>query len=138
MTYQSPKDHYQFHEDNTIPSETEGFIWVFGSNLKGIHGKAGAKVAHVNFGAVYGQGRGPTGMAYAIPTKLTPYRGLSFEAVAQEVRVFLAYAKANPQRKFYVTRIGCGNAGFKDAEMAPLFKGAPANCNFPEEWREYL
>lgn len=37
--------------------------------------------------------------------------------------------------RFQVTRIGCGLAGYRDADIAPLFACAPANCHLPAEWR---
>ena len=37
---------------------------------------------------------------------------------------FIRFAIEHPQLTFLVTRIGCGIAGFKDEEIAPLFKGA--------------
>jgi hypothetical protein len=129
---------YQYHKDNTIPEEREGYIWVFGSNLKGIHGKGAAKVAHVNFGAQYGVGRARMGMSYAIPTKATPYRDTLWTYIVLEVQAFIEYAREHPQEKFFVTRVGCGNAGYPDADMAPLFKGAPTNCHFAQEWKPYL
>ena len=37
---------------------------------------------------------------------------------------FISFAKSHPEFFFYVTRIGCGIAGFRDKEIAPLFKDA--------------
>ncbi|MBQ5722783.1 MAG: hypothetical protein IIV64_01150, partial [Muribaculaceae bacterium] len=37
---------------------------------------------------------------------------------------FIAYAKSHTDKVFLVTRIGCGIAGFRDEEMAPLFADA--------------
>ena len=47
---------------------------------------------------------------------------------------FLAYARAHPELTFEVTRVGCGLAGYTDADIAPLFKGAPSNCTLPDGW----
>lgn len=44
-------------------------IFVFGSNLKGIHGAGAARTAKNSFGAKDGVGEGLTGDAYALPTK---------------------------------------------------------------------
>ena len=44
-------------------------IFVFGSNPEGRHGAGAAKVAREKFGAIYGQGEGLQGNAYALPTK---------------------------------------------------------------------
>lgn len=49
---------------------------------------------------------------------------------------FIRFAIEHPQLTFLVTRIGCGIAGFKDEEIAPLFKGAIEikNVILPEEF----
>jgi hypothetical protein len=43
-------------------------IFVFGSNLAGVHGGWSARAARLKFGAVKGQGVGLQGQLYAIPT----------------------------------------------------------------------
>ena len=45
-----------------------GEIFVFGSNLSGMHGGGAARVAYEKFGAVWGQGTGLQGRSYGIPT----------------------------------------------------------------------
>ena len=94
-------------------------VFVFGSNLAGTHGGGAARVAVQRFGAVMGQGVGLQGQSYAIPTM----QG-GVETIKPYVDEFVAFAKANPELFFYVTRIGCGIAGFLDEEIAPLFAGA--------------
>lgn len=94
-------------------------IFVFGSNLEGVHGGGAALLAQRKFGAVYGQGVGLAGQSYAIPTMHGGPIG-----IAPYVDDFIKFAKAHPELKFYVTRIGCGIAGFDDEEIAPLFKDA--------------
>lgn len=126
---------FQFHPDNTIPHGD--WIWVFGSNTKGIHGKGAAKVAKVNFGAAYGVGRGRTGNAYAIATKDARLATLPLDSIQESVANFLEYAEDNPKLNFFVTRIGCVLAGYSDAQIAPMFAGAPGNCSLPDVWREY-
>lgn len=37
-----------------------------------------------------------------------------------------------------MTRVGCGLAGYKDYQIAPLFVGAPTNVVFPSAWKEWL
>lgn len=133
-----------YHADGTVPDA--GAIWVFGSNLAGRHGKGAALVARQTFGARYGVGAGATGRAYAIPTKngrdgaslRDPAAVLPMEVIAEHVRRFIEYAEANPGLRFTVTRVGCGESGFSDKEMAPLFAAAPSNCTFAHAWREYL
>ena len=94
-------------------------IFVFGSNLAGSHGGGAARIAYNSFGAIWGQGVGFQGQSYAIPTM----QG-GVETIKPYVDEFLAFAKQHSKMKFYVTRIGCGIAGFKDEDMAPLFSEA--------------
>lgn len=110
-------------------------IFVFGSNLSGKHGKGSALEAKIKYGAVNGIGAGRTGSAYAIPTRDGKFNTLPLSRIKWFVDDFIAYASMHPHLIFRVTRIGCGNAGYTDAEMAPMFKDAPANCRLPDGWR---
>jgi hypothetical protein len=110
-------------------------IFVFGSNLAGRHGKGAALAARQQHGATYGVGIGRQGNAYAIPTKDAQLRTLPLDQIKQYVRGFMVYAIEHPALQFEVTRIGCGLAGYKDADIAPLFANAPINCILPEGWR---
>ena len=94
-------------------------VFVFGSNLAGMHGAGAAYQAFQKFGAVMGCGVGHRGQSYAIPTM----QG-GVETIKHYVDEFISYAKSHPDLFFYVTRIGCGIAGFRDKEIAPLFKDA--------------
>ena len=94
-------------------------IFVFGSNLGGMHGGGAARAAYNRFGAVWGQGVGLQGQSYAIPTM----QG-GVETIKPYVDEFIAFAQAHPELKFLVTRIGCGIAGFRDEQIAPLFAAA--------------
>lgn len=109
-------------------------IFVFGSNLAGRHGKGAALHARNNCGAKYGKGTGRTGMAYAIPTKGFKLEVLPLDRIGRAVSDFIAYAQAHPELRFQVTPIGTGEAGYSHAEIKPMFAGAPANCDLPEEW----
>lgn len=113
-------------------------LFVFGSNLAGRHGAGAAKEAREFYGAVPGCGEGPTGMSYALPTKDEAIETLPIERVAEAVDRFKRYATTRPDLLFYVTRIGCGLAGFTDEQMAPLFAGAPDNCLLPGKWLPLL
>ena len=115
-----------------IESLDAGEVFVFGSNLAGAHAGGAAALAHKKFGAVWGQGVGLQGMSYAIPTM----QG-GVETIAPYVDEFIAFARAHPELFFYVTKIGCGIAGFSEKEIAPLFKEAAAlkNVALPEGWR---
>ncbi len=94
-------------------------VFVFGSNLQGLHSGGAARVAYDKFGAVWGQGVGMQGQSYAIPTM----QG-GVETIKPYVDRFIALAREWDQNTFYVTRIGCGIAGFTDEEIEPLFDEA--------------
>jgi hypothetical protein len=113
-------------------------IFVFGSNERGAHGKGAALHARKVYGAEYGVGRGRTGDAYALPTKDRFIQSLPLETIRANVEEFLAYARANPELEFLVTRVGCGLAGYKDEQIAPMFRGHPKNCVMPDLWKKYL
>lgn len=110
-------------------------IFVFGSNIAGRHGAGSAKEAMRNWGAIYGQGVGRQGDAYAIPTKDKALKPLSLHDIQIHVDNFIEYAKTCPDDNFHVVRVGCGLAGYSDDDIAPLFKDAPANCDLPDGWR---
>lgn len=109
-------------------------IFVFGSNLAGRHGRGAALYARLNHGAVYGVGIGPQGNAYAIPTKDERLNTLPLTSILDYVIDFINYAERHPELTFEVTRIGCGLAGYKDADIAPMFALAPSNCLLPTGW----
>ncbi len=109
---------YNYTPDNIQSLEPDDFF-VFGSNLAGAHLGGAARVARYKFGAVMGQGEGAQGQSYAIPTMFD-----SVDEIRPYVDRFLEFAYQNDQNTFYVTRIGCGIAGFTDEEIAPLFKEA--------------
>ena len=106
-------------------------VFVFGSNLKGMHGGGAAYVAYRKFGAVMGQGVGMQGQSYAIPTM----QG-GVETIRPYVDDFIRYAREHPEQTFLVTRIGCGIAGFTDEEISPLFEEAHGvdNIVLPPKW----
>ena len=128
---------FQYHKDGTLPTDLDS-IFVFGSNLAGIHGAGAAKAALQSFGACFGVGEGLMAKSYAIPTKDEDIESLPFARVVEAVNTFISFAKANPQKKFWMTRIGCGLAGFRDEDIAPLFFDAPKNCNMPLDWARFL
>lgn len=127
---------YRYHPDGMLPDHGE--VFVFGSNLSGIHGKGAALVAAREYGAEWGYGVGRRGHSYAIPTKRTPWERLSKDEIRPYVRRFLRHAANHPDTNFFVTRVGCGLAGNRDADIAPMFGCATPNCLFPEEWAAYL
>ena len=104
---------------NYIESLEDNEVFVFGSNLDGYHLGGAARIAKEYFGAVWGPGVGLQGKSYAIPTM----QG-GVETITPYVDEFLSFAQQHKELQFLVTRIGCGIAGFKDYEIAPLFKNA--------------
>ncbi|MCR4680514.1 MAG: hypothetical protein K5636_02750 [Bacteroidales bacterium] len=107
------------HTPENISILKDDEVFVFGSNLDGAHGGGAARVAYNHFGAIWGQGVGLQGQSYGIPTM----QG-GVETIKPYVDEFIAFAKSHPELFFYITRIGCGIAGFRDEEIAPLFKEA--------------
>ena len=90
--------------------------------------------ARRQYSAQPGVGIGRTGYAYALPTKDRQLCTLPLPAIATQVDTFLEYARQHPHLTFQVTRVGCGLAGYQDHQIAPLFAGAPANCQLPQGW----
>lgn len=122
----------------TSPRITElqpGEIFVFGSNLEGHHGGGAALLAWKKWGAIWGQGTGLQGQTYGIPTmhggpdRIKPY-----------VDEFISFARQHPELTFLVTEVGCGIAGFRPAEITPLFRDAVdvENIHLPQRFWEVL
>jgi len=93
-------------------------VFVFGSNLAGRHGKGAAYHAMKEWGAEYGVGVGPTGRAYAIPTKDSKFQTLDIHTIMGYVRKFFEYAEDNPHILFIFTAIGTGLAGHEARDIA--------------------
>ena len=110
-------------------------IFVFGSTRAGFHGGGAAAMAHMYFGAIWGQGIGLQGQSYAIPTM---EGGADY--VGHYVDEFIAFAKEHPEYKFLVTEIGCGIAGFTPQQIAPLFRDTISmdNVSLPKRFWEEL
>lgn len=106
-------------------------VFVFGSNLEGMHGGGAALTAYKKFGAVWGQGTGLQGQSYGIPTM----QG-GVETIKPYVDEFIDFARKHPDLRFLVTPIGCGIAGFKPSQIASLFKEAKNifNIYLPKEF----
>lgn len=104
---------------NKIASLQNNEIFVFGSNLDGLHGGGAARIAYKMFGAEQGKGVGMQGKCYAIPTM---HGGV--DEIKPYVDDFIEFALSNKEYTFLVTRIGCGIAGFSANEIAPLFAKA--------------
>ena len=113
-----------------------GYIFVFGSNLSGRHGKGAAKTA-LGWGAKWGQADGLQGRTYGIPTKdASIRRTLTIEEIKTFVDDFIEFAKSRQDLIFLVTEVGCGLAGYKPKDIAPLFENAinVKNVYLPEKF----
>ena len=118
---------------------TDSMTLVFGSNLAGVHGAGAAKYALEHKGAVWGIGFGLYGQSFAIPTKDRRIQTLSLERIEQWVKEFKKQATFDWQHlDFQVTCIGCGLAGLKHEDIAPMFTGSPENCHFDTLWKPWL
>lgn len=127
----------QWHEDGAAPAA--GQVFVFGSNLSGRHAGGAARAAAEQYGAEEGVGEGLTGDSYALPTVQAEMAGpLALDEIAAAIGRFIAFAQANSNTRFMVTRVGCGIAGFTDEQIAPLFADAPANCSLPRPWAKFI
>lgn len=118
---------------------SSGKVFVFGSNRAGIHGKGAALFARQQLGALQRVGEGPMPSqerpsCYALPTKDEAIVTLPLLVIADNVQRFLLFARERSDLEFFVTRVGCGLAGYNDADISPYFKGAPGNCELPDGW----
>lgn len=113
-------------------------IFVFGSNLAGMHGAGAAAEAQRVWGARHGRGVGWHGWSYAIPTKDQNINVLPLYVVRFFVRQFVREAAENPDYEYQVTAIGCGLAGRTPEQIAPMFAGASANVHLPLGWRQII
>lgn len=115
-------------------------IFVFGSNREGRHGKGAALEAVRKHGAIYRQPIGLQGNSYAIVTKeiRRGYDSVGLNEIAIGVRDFMIFAMEHPDWQFNVTPIGCGLAGFKPEQIAPLFANAPPNVLLPDSFCRIL
>lgn len=120
---------------NRIQELKPGEIFVFGSNLEGAHGDGAALLAYRKWGAVWGQGNGLQGQTYGIPTM---HGGV--DVIRPYVDEFICFAKEHPELTFLVTEVGCGIAGFRPEEIAPLFRAAVEvdNIHLPERFWKIL
>ena len=134
------KDNYEFTPD-FIESLEQNEVFVFGSNLHGIHSGGASLMAFRNFGAEWGQAEGPQGQSYAIPTDIRGEAvGTISDVLKKHIDKFIDYAKIHQEKIFLVTKIGCGTAGFYEDYMAQFFKEAleMKNVRLPKEFVEIL
>ena len=125
---------------NMVNSLKPNEVFVFGSNAEGIHGKGAALTAKTKFGAIQGQSRGLQGQSYAIVTKKNwrVAKSSTLDEIQTEISNFLDFANKNPNKTFYVTKLGSSLAGYSIKEIKNLFENLkmniPDNVILPEEY----
>ena len=121
--------------DRLLPKQ----IFVFGSNALGYHTGGASGTARKRFGAVWGQAEGLQGQSYAIPVDYGKDIRRDNDVKAAVDR-FITFAKEHSDLFFFVTRVGCGIAGYHDEEMAQFFKGAMGlqNVSLPKSFVDAL
>lgn len=129
---------YQYHDESIIKSLPEDTVFVFGSNLAGTHAGGAAKTALLHFGAIKGVGRGWSGQSYAIPTMNEHLQQMPLSQIQHYIEDFKIYTKNHPKIKYFITSLGCGVAGYKVEEIAPMFKGISKNVIFPASFRPFV
>lgn len=148
---------YDYHLDMTAPpiatkDTTNPWIFVFGSNLAGVHGAGAAKKALEAFGARRGVGYGLERQSFGIPTKDKEIQSMSLVQIHQYINIArrqITHRLENTHERYWFTRIGCGLAGYTDKDIAPMFAGFAAHLSspperlttrvsFPIEWRPFL
>lgn len=134
LSYPGKFNRFYDHEQKVILPKD--IIFVFGSNLKGIHGAGAALEARRKYGAILGQGSGLQGNSYAIPTKDENLKSLPLRDIIPYIDEFVEYTKKSDQC-FYLTPVGTGLANFSHSDIAPFFKGVE-RCLIPEKWIEFL
>ena len=121
--------------DRLLPKQ----IFVFGSNTLGYHTGGASGTARKRFGAIWGQAEGLQGQSYAIPVDYGKDVRRDNDVKAA-VNRFITFAKEHSDLFFFVTRVGCGTAGYHDAEMAQFFKDAMElqNVSLPKSFVDAL
>ena len=120
--------------DENITDLKDGEVFVYGSNESGINGAGAAKLAQKKFGARDGQGYGPMGNSFGIPTKGWGLEPLPLNVIECYIGRFIGYTIQHQEKKFKVTQIGCGLAGFTPEQIAPMFAGVDVlpNISLPQ------
>jgi hypothetical protein len=140
-----------------IKSLEPSHVFVFGSNPEGRHGLGAAKAA-MQFGAMYGIGRGLCGQTYALVTKnlragyterskgityrRAGNRSVSLEQIRDNVTELYECANKHPDKQFIVVyqMTGRNLNGYKSTEVIDQFiqPSLPTNVYFHESFRTYM
>lgn len=129
---------YNYHNETVITQLPDDQVFVFGSNLAGLHRGGAARTAKDHFGALQGVGRGWSGQSFAIPTLNEHFQPMPLSQIAHYIDDFKIYTKNHPLQTYFVTSIGCGGAGYQPEDIAPLFAGISPNVILPIRFQHYL
>lgn len=129
---------YQYHNESIVKELADHTIFVFGSNMTGQHADGAAKTALEHFGAMKGVGRGWSGQSYAIPTMNEHLQQMPLSQIQHYIDDFKIYTKNHPRNQYFITALGCGIAGYKVEEIAPMFKGISHNVILPHSFRPFV
>jgi hypothetical protein len=121
-----------------VPEDKESYIYVFASNLAGIHRTELGNIAQSMFGAESGISIGFYSRSYALPLKDRFIRYLSLEEIKKYVELFKAFTLEHPEMKFWIPDLCTEKKGYRAYHLAHLFKGCGSNCCFPLSWKSYL
>ncbi|MEB3766364.1 hypothetical protein [Acinetobacter sp. MD2] len=129
---------YQYHDESIIKNLNDDTIFVFGSDLAGKHSEGAARIAQQFFGALHGVGRGWSGQSFAIPTLNEHLQPMLLAQIQHYIEDFKIYTKQHPNTHYFITALGCGQAGYQTSDIAPLFRGISSNVTFPESFQPYI
>jgi hypothetical protein len=111
-------------------------IIVVGTNMAGAHGGGAARQAAEQFGLREGFFEGLCGQTYAFPTLNADYTQRTERQIMQSRYHLVVCANRNRKKKFLLTKVGCGIAGFSEEYMKGFFWGMPKNVIMPEGWEK--
>lgn len=94
---------------------------LVGTNESGLHGGGIARYAEENWGLQYKVGFGPSGLCFGLPTKDWKIKTLPLNIINNYVERYINWCQVTDYQHF-VTKIGCGLAGYTIPEIAPMFK----------------
>lgn len=129
---------YKYHHNDAIPDLPTDFIFVFGSNERGLHRAGAGIIATQSYGAELGAYVGITGRSYALPVKDRFIRELYVEEIKRYVDMFKEYTHSQPNLRFWITDLCNEGRHYKPYNIAPLFIGCNTNCSFPVGWKRIL
>ena len=115
-------------------------ILVYDSNINGYPDTDHDEIFFKKYNITPGRCHGLDGQVYGIPTKDDNLNILPLNRIAKYIKNFIEDASVYPEKRFLVTKIGCGLANYTPEQIAPLFKEAIEldNIPLPEEFWQIL